>query len=82
MKIYRDTPNLFKYVGNFTRRLKYLLFFPHTLNRHKNNLFDLNGIRLFVRPSACINRTPTGQIYVKFDIRSLYENMARNTKFG
>jgi len=35
-----------------------------------------------VCPSACISTVPTGEIFMKFDIRDFYEHLSRNSKFG
>jgi hypothetical protein len=48
--------------------------------------YYLRHVRLFVRPSvrlpSCVSAILIGQIYVKFEVGNLYENMSRKSKFG
>ena len=68
-------------IGHFTRKLKYVLLLPATLDRRKSALIDWNYIRLLALPSirpllvrlyvhlsAYIRAAVTGRIYVKFNI--------------
>jgi len=52
---------------------RYFLVRSHT--REKRSLASCFFVRPSVRLSACISASPTRQIYVKFVISDLYENL-------